>query len=115
MENSDLHTSLHEELAEIAASPFLSSSYKRNKLQKYVIRTILAIILYVFFWEYEWVRWSLWFYVPLNLLGLGSIYLMPYLVSKKLDKVREKVDALPHDMMVNEDPEDAEIEEIDGS
>ncbi|MEM6629578.1 MAG: hypothetical protein AAF694_07890 [Bacteroidota bacterium] len=110
MENSDLPTSLKEELEEIEASPYLSASYKRNKLQKYVIRTILAFILFIVFWEYEWVRWSLWFYVPLNLLGLGSIYLMPYLVGKKLAKVREKVNALPNDLIVKGDTKAAENE-----
>ncbi len=83
--------SLEEELKNIESEDIFSPFYRRKKLIRYGIRTLIALIIYLVFWENDWVRWSLWVYIPLNLLGLGAIFLGPYLAQRKLEKVRHKL------------------------
>lgn len=47
--------------------------YKRRQLITFTIRTLIAVAIYVAFWEYKWLRWTLLFYVPLSILGLFAI------------------------------------------
>lgn len=91
MTKSNLDNNLTEELEEVNYSQFISSDFRNKKLRSYAIRTIIAIILYSVFWKHEMVRWSLWFYVPLNLSGLTLLLLSPYFLKRKIEKTRKLV------------------------
>ncbi len=94
MSENTVRESLERELKEIEASEMLTPAYKRKKLIAYAIRTTIAAIIYIYFWEYIWLRWTLLFYVPLNLVGLGLILGAEHFVHKKLENTRRKIDEL---------------------
>ena len=77
-------------IKEVEGNEILTEKFKRKKLIIWLIRTIIAIILYVIFWKYELVRWSLLIYIPLNLFSLFSIFFWRKLISKKLIKIKNK-------------------------
>ena len=89
--HNNLKDSLEEELEEVNFNELISSEFRNKKLKLYVVRTIIAIILYSIFWKYEMVRWSLWFYIPLNLFGLALLFLSPYFLKRKIEKTRKLV------------------------
>jgi hypothetical protein len=72
----------------------LSGKFRQKKLILWFVRTLLAALLFVVFWEYSWVRWALGFYIPLNLFGLYAIFKFTNTVDAKMQEVFEKIDAL---------------------
>ncbi|MEM6686903.1 MAG: hypothetical protein AAF617_14050 [Bacteroidota bacterium] len=72
----------------------LSKQYRLRKLIGWAIRTLIAIILCISFWEYTWVRWTLVFYIPLNLFGLYSILKATNTVDAKVVEVIQKIEEL---------------------
>lgn len=80
------------EVERIQADEIMSKDYQKKKLKLYFIRTTLSIILFVVLWKYQWVRWALWVYIPLNLLGLVAILVPPILLKRKIEKTRKKVE-----------------------
>jgi hypothetical protein len=93
MENTETtRDSLNKELEAIGASHIMSPAYQRKKLIRWVIRNSISVVLYILFWKYEWVRWSLYVTVPLSLFSLFTILVMPYFLKKKLEKTRKKID-----------------------
>lgn len=103
MEENNFKKTFEEDIQKIESEEMLSPDYQKKKLIKYVVRTIIAIIIYVVFWEYEWVRWTLWFYVPLNLLGLVALLGMPFLMKRKLKKTIQRIDDLDEKLKKIED------------
>ncbi|WP_299522328.1 hypothetical protein [Winogradskyella sp.] len=77
-------------IKEIENNEILTEEFKKKKLILWLIRTIIAVILYIIFWKYEWVRWSLLIYIPLNLFSLLSIFFWRNLIGKKLSKIKNK-------------------------
>lgn len=88
----NLHESLQKELESIDSETLLSPAYQKKKLKIWAIRTVIAIVLYAIFWKYDWVRKTVWFYIPLNLFGLSMIFLAPYLLKKKIADARSRID-----------------------
>lgn len=86
-----------DELEKAQQNAVLSPEYRRKKLIMYVIRTVIAVILFYLFWEQQWVKWLLWIYIPLNLFFLMSIFIMPYFLKKKINKTRQIVEDLDSD------------------
>ena len=72
---------LRQEIEDLSKEERLSPDY----------RTILSVILYIIFWEYEWVRWTLVLYVPLSLFNLVMLLQYNKMLDKKLDKIRSKI------------------------
>ena len=91
MSNNTVKEGLEQELKNLETAEILSPSYRKKKLIAYAIRTSIMIGLYIFFWEYIWLRWTLLFYVPLNLLGLGLILVPPYFLKKKIATIEDKI------------------------
>ena len=89
-----LKDSFDKEIKKINQENILSPTYRRKKTIIWGIRTIIAIILFVIFWEYSWVRWVLLAYIPLNIFSLISIHLGSKLLNKKINKTRMKIDEL---------------------
>ena len=83
---------LIEEIEEFSNQQRLTSAYRRKKLIIWTVRTVLSVILYVVFWKYEWVRWTLILYVPLALFNLVMILGFNYILDKKLNKIRSRLD-----------------------
>ncbi|MEM6721165.1 MAG: hypothetical protein AAF611_17680 [Bacteroidota bacterium] len=69
----------------------LSPAFKRKKIILWFIRTVIAAILFIIFWEYTWVRWALVFYIPLNLFGLYTIYKFDKTVNTQMNQVVTKI------------------------
>jgi len=69
----------------------LSAAFKRKKIIAWLIRTIIAAILFIIFWEYTWVRWVLVFYIPLNIFSLYAIYKFDNTVNTKMNEVMAKI------------------------
>lgn len=94
MSSNNWKTAAEQEIQALEASEVFSPAFRKQKLIAYCVRTVLAIGLFYYFWESEWARWLLWFYIPLNLFGLGLIVLTPLFLNKKIAKLRAKIDAL---------------------
>jgi hypothetical protein len=75
------------------AQPIMNKQYQIKKLIGYLIRTVIAVVLYWYFWSLSWwVPFSLWFYIPLNLAGLFMIVIMPRILAAKMRKAKQRMD-----------------------
>ena len=85
---------LQKQLEEARGADFMTPAYRKRKLIMWAIRTVVAIIMYYFLWDVQWVRWTLWLYVPLNLFLPISLLGGNYFLNKKMDGVSKMVDEL---------------------
>jgi len=92
MEDQSLKEQFERELENIQSKARLSPEQKKRKFIFWCIRTLIAIVLYVIFWKHQWVRWSLIIYIPLNLLSLFAIYGSNFLLQKKIERTRRKIE-----------------------
>ena len=83
---------LKQEIDDFSKEHRLSSSYRKRKLIAWCVRTILSVILYVIFWKYEWVKWTLVLYIPLTLFNLVMIFWFNRIVDKKANELRSRID-----------------------
>lgn len=81
-------------MEEFKKSEILSSEYRRKKIITWFIRTTIAVVLAIIFWEYTWVQWALYIYIPLNIIVLIMILLVPYFLRKKQEKLEKNLDEL---------------------
>jgi len=72
----------------------LNPEYRKKKLIFWTIRAVFSIVLYIIFWKYVWVRYTLFLTVPVSLFSLYSITLMPYFLNKKIEKTRQEIDKI---------------------
>jgi hypothetical protein len=84
---------LLKEIDEVSNQERLSPAYKKRKLIIWTVRTVLSVILYILFWRYEWVRWTLVLYVPLALFNLVMILGFNFILDKKINKLRSRIDS----------------------
>ena len=91
-ERENYKKNLLKEIDDLSDQERLSSAYRKKKLAIWTVRTILSIVLYIIFWKYEWVRWTLILYVPLALFNLVMVLGFNYMLDKKLDKIRSRLD-----------------------
>jgi cell division protein FtsW (lipid II flippase) len=89
--NEALSESFENELANIQNKTLLNAEYRKRKLILWVIRTIILVILYVIFWKYNWVKKSLYFTIPLSTLSLLMILVAPYLIKRKIERTKQKI------------------------
>ncbi|MCR6639660.1 MAG: hypothetical protein NVV82_11935 [Sporocytophaga sp.] len=83
--------SIKRELEILSNSPILMKEYRQKKLLLWLVRTLMTILIYVLFWEYNWVKWTLILTVPLNLFSLFTIVGSGYLLKRKIEKLRNKL------------------------
>jgi len=88
----DSRQNLIEEIDDLSDQHRLSSSYKKKKLIIWAVRTVLSAVLYVIFWKYEWVRWTLILYIPLSLFNLLMIIGFNFILDRKVKTLRSKID-----------------------
>lgn len=61
-----------------------------------MIRTIITVVLYIIFWKYSWVRWTLVVAIPLSVLNLALIIAYPYIFKRKFERTKEQIEKLEH-------------------
>jgi hypothetical protein len=88
MTDNDFSESLERELADSNYQAIADSAILRKKLALWFIRTAISVGIYWYFWDYTWVRWTLVLTVPLSLLSLSTITLMPFLLRRKVRRLR---------------------------
>ena len=88
----DYKKSLREEIEEFSNQQRLTSAYRKKKLIIWTVRTVLSVVLYVIFWKYEWVRWTLILYVPLSLFNIIMLLGFNFILDKKVNKLRSRID-----------------------
>ncbi|WP_299678774.1 hypothetical protein [uncultured Dokdonia sp.] len=89
---SSLKDDFEKELEKLQSDTVLSPQYRKRKTIIWLIRTIIACILFVIFWKHTWVRWALIAYVPLNLFSLFSIYGSKAIMNRSIQKTRRKIE-----------------------
>ncbi len=85
---------LEQELNDLKSLDILNPNYLKKEMLIWFIRTNIAFLLYVWLWQYSWVRWSLYFYVPLNLFSIGSIVFARYSLGRKVDRLQDRLNHL---------------------
>lgn len=63
----------------------------RGRWTRLVIREMLTVALYIIFWKYAWVRWSLWVVVPLVLLNLLILSALTWGLLRKIEKLKAEL------------------------
>jgi len=86
------------ELEILSGNPLLSKEFRQKKLLLWLVRTFITTILYVLFWDYSWVRWSLVLTVPLNLFSLVTIVGAGYFLKRKIDNLKNKLKDMDPDI-----------------
>lgn len=89
---------LKKELEKLSQEPILSKDFRRKKFIIYLIRTLVAIVIIYFLWDYEWINWVLYLYIPLNLISLISIFGWNFFLNKELKKSQQKLNELIESM-----------------
>ena len=91
-EMENYRKNLLKEIDDLSDQQRLSTAYKKRKLIIWTDRTIFYIVLYIIFWKYVWIRWTLILYVPLALFNLVMILGFNYILDKKVTKIRSRLD-----------------------
>jgi len=87
-----LSESFKKELDAASTNTILDPAYRKKKLILWTVRTTISVVLYVIFWKYNWVKWSLLLTIPLSLFSLFTIIVSPYLLKRKIEQTRNKID-----------------------
>lgn len=86
-----LNESIKRELEILSNSPILMKEYRQKKLLLWLVRTLMTILIYVLFWEYNWVKWTLLITVPLSLFSLFTILGSGYFLKRKIERLKHKL------------------------
>lgn len=92
MENKEtLSEEFKNELDAILNQTTLNPNLRRRKLITWFIRTAISVVLYIIFWKYDWVKWTLILTVPLTMFSLFTIVGLPYLLKRKIEITNQKL------------------------
>ena len=83
--------SFEEQMRLMSQQTVLSPGYRKKKLILWVVRTCITVALYIIFWEYAWVRWTLLVVAPLSIMSLVMIVGMNYFLQRKIAVARQKM------------------------
>ena len=89
---TDRDPELEKQLSAIDEDLNALKSDLRKRWLRAMTRWTITIMLYIYFWEYQWVRWSLWVVGPL--IGLNILFMIfgPRLIEAKRDKLEKKLE-----------------------
>ena len=90
-ENESISDGFKRVLEQASINTILDPAYKKRKLILWGIRNSISVVLYVIFWNYNWVQFSLYFTIPLSLLSLLAILAMPYFLKRKIASAKLKI------------------------
>ena len=91
---ADIKEEFKRESEKILENEIFSPEFKKRKVKMYLIRTLISVIIIYFLWDYEWVNWVLYIYIPINILSLLSIFLGDFILKRKIKKTKQKIDEL---------------------
>ncbi len=91
MSDKALSEEFEKELSKLKNNEVFSIEHRKKKIITYAIRTVIAIILYIIFWKHQWIRWSLFLFLPLNLFFLLSIFGWSYFLNRKIESTKNKI------------------------
>ena len=94
MDRQQTKDELKAEIQQFSNESKLGKTYLKRKLIAWIFRTILTIIIYIIFWKYEWVRWTLLLYIPLSIFNIVMIFGFNRLVDKKVKDLNAKIDSV---------------------
>ncbi|MBV7268985.1 hypothetical protein [Winogradskyella luteola] len=83
---------LRKELQRLSKDPIISKKYRNIKLFSYLIRTFIAVVIIYFLWYYEWIKWVLYIYIPINLISLISIFGWNLFLNKRIKKSQLQIE-----------------------
>ncbi|MGV6831936.1 MAG: hypothetical protein ACWA5P_10325 [bacterium] len=92
-----------KQLEEIQEKSVLSSKYRTKKLIIYLVRTLIAVLIFYFLWDKSWIKWALYIYIPLNLFSLVSIFGWTYFLKKQVNNTKEKLAELDELLLEEEE------------
>lgn len=105
MENNEtLSESFKKGIDSASTNTILDPAYRKKKLVLWTVRTNISVVLYIVFWKYHWVKWSLLLTIPLSLFSLFTIVVSPYLLKRKIEQTRNKIDEA--EKLIAETPDD---------
>jgi hypothetical protein len=90
-ENESISEGFKRKLEQASANKILDPAYQKKKLVLWGIRNSISVVLYVIFWDYNWVQFSLYFTIPLSLLSLLAILAMPYILKRKIASAKLRI------------------------
>ena len=93
MENN-LTKELENELEKVFKENLLSKEQIRSKLSRWLFRNVLTYVFIYYFWDYYWVKISLFLLIPLSLFSLLMIVGSNYLLLRKLKSAQKSIDKL---------------------
>ena len=80
MENNEtISDSFKRELDAVSTNTILDPAFRKKKRILWVIRTSISVVLYIVFWKYDWIKWTLVVTVPLSIFSLFTIIGSPYI------------------------------------
>lgn len=82
---------IKQEIDDFSKDYRMSPAYRKKKLIIWCVRTALSAILYIIFWKYEWVRWTLILYIPLAIFNLVMIFRFNQMLDKRVYKLRSMI------------------------
>jgi len=84
---------LQQKLARLEIMRATMQPSLRGRWTRLIIRETLTVALYIIFWKYAWVRWSLYVVVPLVLLNLGMLSALTWGLPRKIEKLKAQLAA----------------------
>ena len=79
-------------LGEKDALAFSSDAYVRRKIIRWMIRTLVGVILFSFLaWKFTWGKWLLYAWIPMAALSLFVILGGKFLLNRKLHEVEAEI------------------------
>ncbi len=82
---------LQQKLARLEIMRATMQPSLRGRWTRLFIRETLTVALYIIFWKYAWVRWSLYVVVPLVLLNLGMLSALTWGLPRKIEKLKAQL------------------------
>lgn len=93
MENNETLTeSFKKELDQITTNKIFNPVYRKKKLFMWLIRTLITTIIYMIFWKFNWVKWTLLLTIPSATISLFMIACSPYLLKRKIERTKKKIE-----------------------
>ena len=90
-DNETISEGFNRELDAISTNTVLDPAFRKRKLILWAVRTSISVVLYIIFWKYDWVKWSLVVTVPFSIFSLFAIIGSPYLLKRKIERTKSKI------------------------
>jgi hypothetical protein len=72
--------------------PIMNPECRKMKTIAFLIRTVILTVLYLIFWKYGWVKWTLIVFAPLTLINFFNVIFIPLLVTAAIKKAKKRIE-----------------------